>query len=132
MHLYVLQIVFRSTNLKNLFSMPAHSAASTTITKASISKYISEDCAHSHIVFVDGAFHAQLSDISSVPTSVTVASLSQLLSASKRDTAQEALDSFLYVPDVNEVKRDSFGSDILSGLTLVNHLDSNILTCTHV
>jgi len=93
----------------------------TTITKASISKYIGVECIQSHIVFVDGIFSASLSDVSKIPTSVTVAPISQLLSGSRPDQAQEALNSFLDVPDVNEVKRDSFGSDILTGLTLVTN-----------
>lgn len=111
-----------------MFSLPTHSTSGTAITKASVSKYIGAECLQSHLVFVDGTFSASLSDVSKVPTSVTATSVSQLLSGSGADGAQEALSSFLDVPDVSEVKRDSFGSDILSGLSLVIDLLTNLST----
>lgn len=114
--------MFRTTNLKTLFSMPTHSISDSKITKASISKYVGEDCTHSHLVFVDGEYSPALSDTSKIPSTVTATSLIPLLSGSGKDQAKRAMDAFLSIPDTNEVNRDSFASDTLTGLTLVKLL----------
>lgn len=108
----------RYTNLKTLFLHPyAASAATTEISEANIQSYVDESCRESCLVFVDGVLCHSLSRTSAIPADITACSLFNLES-SKFD--EMGVASMLeYVPDITELPRNSYASDVITALNSV-------------
>ena len=72
------------------------------------------------MVFVDGVLSNSLSKTSAIPADIIACSLSTL-EASK--CAEIDIDSMLeYIPDVKELPRNSYASDIITSLNSVRSL----------
>jgi hypothetical protein len=105
--------------LKTLFLHPyAASAATAEISEANIRSYVDESCRESCLVFVDGILCHSLSRTSAIPADVTACSLFNLES-SKFD--EMGVASMLeYVPDIKELPRNSYASDVITALNSVS------------
>ena len=121
MFLMMHAITNRHTNTKSLFIVPPE-ASFDAVTKGDISPYIAESCSKSHLVFVDGSFVPELSDTSAIPASVVAGSYIHLLSKKGGETSLiDVKNSLLHVPDIEEQPRNSFGSDLLTAINMVNN-----------
>ena len=122
---------WKYTNVKSLFGpidvLKSRNSDVVMPSKEVISQYVDEECSHTCFVFVDGKYDAGLSSISKVDESC----LEVLHFSASRDSGFNrglptgAMPVFLnddlavaYSPDTNEVKRNSFGSDVLSSLNM--------------
>lgn len=105
--------------MKTLFLHPyAASAATAEISEASIQSYVDESCRESCLVFVDGILHRSLSKTGAIPADVTACSLFNL-DSSKFD--EMGVASMLeYVPDIKELPRNSYASDVITALNSVS------------
>lgn len=119
----------RHTNTKSLFIVPSDGSFQA-VTKDDISPYIAEKCVKSHLVFVDGSFAPELSDTSAIPASVVVGSYINLMSkVDGKTTLTDVESSLLHVPDIEEQPRNSFGSDILTAINMVNNTFLSLKFC---
>ena len=113
----------RYTNLKTLFLHPYTKAsdigtAAAHVTAASIGAYVDESCVDSCMVFVDGVLSPTLSKLSAVPANIVCCSLSTL---DESKCTEIGVASMLdYVPDIKELPRNSYASDILTSLNSVS------------
>ncbi len=70
---------FRYVPLRELYSSSFKKTAPPNIDKSLLLKSILPECAHSHIVFIDGFFIPELSDISALPPSTLLTSFEDAL-----------------------------------------------------
>ena len=110
-------VLYRHTNLRNLFATPIIQQHSNIISKDLILPYINQDCIHSHIIFIDGIYSSSLSDLTHLPADVVASTLQQMSGTQITDL----VDSLSYAPDMTEKPRDSFASDTLSAINMVIH-----------
>lgn len=113
---------WRHSNLRALFDFKYGDSSSATrdsITSALVSPYIDEACADSCIVFVDGYFRRDLSRQTNIPSDVLVGSIA--------DHAASAVDLLTRSPDLGELSRNSYGSDVLTALNMVGCDDAAIV-----
>ena len=110
---------YRYTNLKTLFLHPyVESKVTTQITEASIQAYIDESCVQSCLVFVDGIMSPSLSKTSAIPKEVIACSIASLNAA---QFEEKEVNSMLdYIPDVKELPRNSYASDVITVLNSVS------------
>ena len=98
------------------------------VSKDDIYPYIGENSQKSHLVFIDGVYSPNFSDITGLKSSTVIAG--SFVELSKTDvgrTHSASLKSTLnYVPDTDEASRNSFGSDMLTAVNMV------ILYCFHL
>jgi Fe-S cluster assembly protein SufD len=129
-------------HLKMCFREQFHPAAKTGVDHLSIAEYVLPECRHSFIVFANGIFRPDLSDISALPPTVALLSLPQAmrsftahLSASFAKALKEESDPFallnqavhqegcfLYIPPKMKV---------LPPVQIV-HLVNDVDTCAYV
>jgi hypothetical protein len=89
----------------------------TQITDASIQAYIDESCVKSCLVFVDGIMSPSLSKTSAIPKEVIACSIASLNAAQFEEIE---INSMLdYIPDVKELPRNSYASDVITVLNSV-------------
>ena len=109
---------FRYTNLKTLFLHPyVESKVTTQITEASIQAYIDESCVQSCLVFVDGIMSPSLSKTSAIPKEVIACSIASLNATQFEEI--EVNSMLDYIPDVKELPRNSYASDVITVLNSV-------------
>ena len=89
---------FRYVSLREFYLASFKGAAQQTIDKSLISDSILPECAHSHLVFVNGCLSLELSDLSALPSQTIVLSL---------DDALHAHGSFLKNYFSNALKEES-------------------------
>jgi hypothetical protein len=89
----------------------------TQITEASIQAYIDESCVQSCLVFVDGIMSPSLSKTSAIPKEVIACSIASLNAAQFEDI--EVNSMLDYIPDVKELPRNSYASDVITVLNSV-------------
>lgn len=70
---------YRYVSLRELYSACFESAAQTPILKSDLSQAVFPECRHSHLVFIDGYFSLELSDISALPKQVILLTLIEAL-----------------------------------------------------
>ena len=87
------------------------------ITEASIQPYVDESCVQSCLVFVDGIMSPSLSKTSAIPAEVIACSIATL-SAAQFDEI-EVMSMLDYIPDVKELPRNSYASDVITVLNSV-------------
>jgi hypothetical protein len=88
------------------------------ITAEAIRAYVDTDCSSSCLVFVDGKYSAQLSNLSGISKDVIVKSLLQLDSTSRENF--NLGDMLAYIPDKGEKMRNSYASDSMTALNMVS------------
>lgn len=88
---------------------------------------VSEDCLQSHITFIDGRYASHLSDTSSLSSTITIGAYSQLVNSFDLETNSALINDFLTVQDSSEKLKDSFASDTLTALNLMNLHDAIIV-----
>ena len=109
---------YRYTNLKTLFLHPyVESKVTTQITEASIQAYIDDSCVQSCLVFVDGIMSPSLSKTSAIPKEVIACSIASLNAAQFEEI--EVNSMLDYIPDVKELPRNSYASDVITVLNSV-------------
>lgn len=114
----------RYTNLKTLFLHPyVESKVTTQITEASIQAYIDESCDQSCLVFVDGIMSPSLSKTSAIPKEVIACSIANLNAAQFEEI--EVNSMLDYIPDVKELPRNSYASDVITVLNSVRQDSHN-------
>ena len=99
-----------------------------------IRKHVDASCIESYLVFIDGIYEPSISCTSSIPEHVIASSINS--AAKEILTLLPGVSSaFTIIPDQGEYPRDSYGSDHLTGLTMVrctdvyiDHYLSSILT----
>lgn len=87
-----------------------------------VNKYVDSSCSSSYMVFVDGIYSNNLSNVqnSGIPDSVMFKALTDSDCSFDEDTLQSILEQMsVNIPDVNEKPRDSFSSDLITGINLV-------------
>jgi len=122
---------WKYTSLKTLFQHN-YQHSSTPIAVAGevaslLPQYIDSNCNHSHMVFVDGHFSPEHSDISALKGSagdVTFTTLSKL-DASLLEHQRALLETNRV--DTDEQPRNSYASDTLSALGLANAVDAAVV-----
>ena len=67
--------VYRYVKLRQLFSQPYQLASETVLTVDQIQNWIYPECRHACVVFVNGHYSSQLSNLQALPTRVVVSSL---------------------------------------------------------
>ena len=109
----------RYTNLKTLFLHPyMESKVTSQITEASIQAYVDESCVKSCLVFVDGIMSPSLSKTSAIPKEVIACSIASLNAAQFEEI--EVNSMLDYIPDVKELPRNSYASDVITVLNSVS------------
>eukprot|EP01041_Mallomonas_annulata_P009048 gene9048-18738_t len=118
---------WRHNNLRVLFDQNYQRHSNHPIlTEEKISKYIDETCKDSCIVFVNGIYNAELSMLKSIPASMSVGS-ALLLSEVEKQEAMRLL-SINRIPDVGELPRSSYASDLLISINMARFLDAAMIT----
>ena len=120
---------WKFTKLNTLFSQnfiaaPVQTSSSREYIKSRVLQCIDEQCRESYVVFVDGVFDETLSHVKTeLLGGATVTSLSSLqgdLQQVERLLLQMGVPAgglaLNKVPDVGEISRNSFGSDVLSSV----------------
>jgi Fe-S cluster assembly protein SufD len=109
---------WRYNNVKKIFSYPYETKSSAVLNmtkvKEEVSIYIDSSCNTSNLVFIDGVYSPSLSSQAGINSSsgVIVSAMSSQLVPSS------IIDILGHIPDEDEFPRDSFGSDLLTGLNL--------------
>jgi hypothetical protein len=121
---------WRYTNLKTLFLHPYAPASAESImqkkfSESSIRSYIDASCVDSCMVFIDGVLSTSLSRTSGIPAEVTACSLNALDAAKCAEIGVE--DMLKYVPDVKELPRNSYASDLITSLNSANVADVAVI-----
>jgi len=95
---------YRYVSLKELYEAPFSLSEKKKIDKAAFVEHILPECKHSHIVFVDGQFSQELSDLSLLPREALLLPLSNafsthasFLSNAFSRTLQEEQDPFVWI-----------------------------------
>jgi Fe-S cluster assembly protein SufD len=70
---------YRYVSLRELYALPFECAEEASIDKSQISSAILPECQNSHLVFIDGCFSAELSDLSAVSAQITLLKLDDAL-----------------------------------------------------
>lgn len=129
---------WKFTKLSALFAQsfiapPAQTPSSKEQIRRQVLQCVDEQCKESHVVFVDGIYDRELSNLNPnvLGGGVTVSSLSAvvgdlqqaegLLQQLGASAGSLALGK---VPDVGEITRNSFGSDVLTYLNTANLQDA--------
>lgn len=124
---------WKYTSLRSLFQhsyspsllMPQASSSSEAAMSSILSNYIDERCTSSCLVFIDGHYSKEHSNLSSLAgTGVTFTTLGQLDASAL--PVQSALLEERRV-DTAELPRDSFASDTITALNLANSVDGAVL-----
>lgn len=71
--------VYRYVRLRNLFSKQYQASSPVELSADQIAPYIYPECRGSYLVFVNGVYDANLSDISQLPAKVVVSELSEAI-----------------------------------------------------
>ena len=66
---------FRYVPLRELYLSSFRKSKINKLEKSSFAKAILPECAHSHLVFIDGAYSSELSDTAGLPAQMVIASL---------------------------------------------------------
>lgn len=69
--------VFRYIRLSQLYGMQYESVSAKAVKKQDIADAIYPECAHSHIVFVNGCYQPELSDVTALPKRLVISSLAE-------------------------------------------------------
>ncbi|HEY9648613.1 MAG TPA: Fe-S cluster assembly protein SufD, partial [Chroococcidiopsis sp.] len=81
---------WRFTDLSALLAMDVVEAAPVSVSAADIAEFILPEAAHSRLVWVDGRYAAELSDVTAVPDGVAIGNLASL-SAEQQSIVQRYL-----------------------------------------
>ena len=111
----------RYTNLKKLF-LSQYNKQPTKIESSSFASFvdtcIDESCVNSCLVFIDGKLDSSLSRVTNIPKEVTASAFS--LMDSTTTTSTTTIEQIAaYIPDKEELPRDSYASDIITAWNLV-------------
>jgi Fe-S cluster assembly protein SufD len=108
---------WRHTNMAKLFPRVYQKVSPTTVTSQDVAPWIDEECKKSCLVFVDGKLDMSLSNTENVPEEITFKSILDV-----KDTAaqERMLTECSFIPDLEELPRNSYASDVLSGLNMAN------------
>ena len=82
----------------------------TSVKEESIIQYMDKNCDESCIVFVNGQYSSNLSKRKSIPESILASSIFDLSDSELRNI----LPSINMVPDLDELPRNKYGSDVLA------------------
>jgi Fe-S cluster assembly protein SufD len=124
---------WRYTNLKRLLSPFIKGAdISIEVTHDDISPYIDEQCKDACLVFVDGSYRSDLSSIHGLSDMINSHQID--IGSLQSGQLQQQTLSYIksenilkYMIDVDVPNRDSFGSDILAAMNMVNLKDVAVL-----
>lgn len=127
----VKQEAWRYNNVKSVFSHPYKTISELHqlvdidmgMFQSSIDQYIDESCKESHLVFIDGVYTPSLSNLDSIKDSAAVITSMSSLELPLGKT----LDILSYIPDINELPRNSFGSDLITALNLCYLEDAAVI-----
>ena len=117
-----LDIIFRHTSLRRLFShvfsRPLPTIADNGPTAHDVHPFIDDSCRDSYLVFIDGQFRRELSNVSGLSAGVIASSLLSLSGSCEWQQKQRFVDMIESVPDSHQLPRNSFGSDVLTAINL--------------
>ena len=83
-----------------------------------VMKYIDKTCENSCLVFVNGQYSSTFSKTTAIPAGLIFGSLRSLNEPLQQDALHLVSDSRM--PDMGELPRNQYGSEVLSALTLVS------------
>ena len=106
---------WRYTNINNLFNVkPDEKNNRCNINYDMIKDHIDVECLNSYIVILDGHLFFDLSNTKNIDTSkVKINNFDDSMLIEKFISVKN-------IPDINEINRNSFGSDVISSLNLLN------------
>lgn len=79
------------------------------------------------MIFIDGVYNPKLSNVSKIPKDITVSSLSELENSNINDIGINVSEMLAYVPDKEELPRNSYASDVLTHLNNANVADVGVI-----